>query len=336
MTVTVEAGLTLSALQALLARENQRLPLDVPDPDHATVGGVFATNTSGPRRFGAGRPRDLLIGVSFVTSEGALVKGGGRVVKNVAGYDFPRLLTGSLGTLGVITQVTLKVRPRPETSSIVWVKLREASRLASALDGLNTSNTRPVSVELLNAPAAAHVGASAGLEGADWVLAVGFEDNARSVAWQVDRLRAELRDFECHLCEGASTEPLWAALTQFQADPLGPVCLVANLKPSTVASYVCRFDPARWSVQAHAGNGIVRAHAFGPWELEAIATEIDRLRALAVADGGNLVLSRCPAVWKATLKVWGEPRADWGLAQRIKRALDPRGVLNPGRFVGTI
>src|SRR5262245_50095288 len=100
MTITVQAGITVSRLQSLLAEQNQRLPLDVPQSERATLGGLYATNVTGPRRFGAGRPRDMILGVSFVTSAGEDVKGGGRVVKNVAGYDFPRLLTGSMGTLG--------------------------------------------------------------------------------------------------------------------------------------------------------------------------------------------------------------------------------------------
>src|SRR5438270_486132 len=150
MTVTVEAGVTISALQAVLATEGQRLLIDAPAPDCATIGGVLATNTSGPRRFGAGRPRDQIIGVSFVTSDGALVKGGGRVVKNVAGYDFPRLLTGSLGTLGAICQLTLKVRPIPEASALVWVPFTTAESLAPAIEKLNTSGTRPTALDLLN------------------------------------------------------------------------------------------------------------------------------------------------------------------------------------------
>ena len=336
MTITVEAGLTIASLQSVLAVEKQRLLVEAPHPDRATIGAVFATNTSGPRRFGAGRPRDQVIGVSFVTADGALVKGGGRVVKNVAGYDFPRLLTGSMGTLGVITQLTLKVRPRPEASAIVWVPFTSLDRLSPALDLLNTSGTRPIALEVLNPPAARHVGAPLGLPADDWVLAVGYEDNAPSVAWQVDRLMFELGRTDVVTCEGVETDPLWTALTGFQAAELGPVGIVANLRPSSVTGFGKDLDPRRWAIQAHAGNGIVRGHLLGVHDLETVATWIDRSRAEAVSDGGNLILSRAPADWKERLRVWGEPRDDWALAGRIKKAFDPRGVMNPGRFVGTI
>jgi glycolate oxidase FAD binding subunit len=336
MTITVEAGITLSAVQDVLGGQNQRLLIEAPHPDRATLGGIYATNTCGPRRFGAGRPRDQVIGVSFVTSDGAQVKGGGRVVKNVAGYDFPRLLTGSMGTLGVISQLTLKVRPRPEASAVVWLPFPGGEGLGKALDSLNTSGTRPIALELLNAAAARVAGAPLGLPSDDPVLALGFEDNAPSVAWQLSQLRTELGRHDAVVREGTDSESLWSALTEFQAAELGPVTLVASLRPSSVAVFVQQFDLDRWAVQAHAGNGIVRAHALGSPGLEEIAPEVDRLRAEAVRDGGNLTLSRCPAAWKDRLRVWGEPRPDWSIAERIKKALDPLGVMNPGRFVGTI
>ncbi len=333
MTVTVEAGITLSALQATLATEGQRLLIDAPRPDLATIGGVFATNTSGPRRFGAGRPRDQIIGVSFVTWDGALVKGGGRVVKNVAGYDFPRLLTGSMGTLGVIVQVTLKVRPRPEASALVWASFGTIEAVRNALDRLNTSATRPMAVELLNPGAARSIGSGLGLPVDAYVLVVGFEDNVPSVAWQVDELRKELDQPECLVLEGDAAGSLWSGLTEYQAVEAGPVTIVANLRPSSVARFVGGLETGLWSSQSHAGNGIVRAHWTGGFELEPFAAEVDRLRSFAVRDGGNLVLSRCPADWKPRLKVWGEPRADWSLAAKIKNALDPSGLMNPGRVL---
>jgi glycolate dehydrogenase FAD-binding subunit len=336
MTVTVEAGITISALQATLASEGQRLLIDAPHPELATIGAVFATNASGPRRFGAGRPRDQIIGVSFVTSDGALVKGGGRVVKNVAGYDFPRLLTGSMGTLGVIAQVTLKVRPRPEACAIVWATFGRIADVGAALDRLNTSGTRPMAVELLNHSATESIGGPLGLPLDAFVLAVGFEDNIPSVAWQIERLQKELDQPESAVLEGEAAGPLWSALTEFQSMECGLVTIVANLRPSTVARYLGGLDPALWSAQAHAGNGIVRAHWLGGPELNPIAIEVARLRAIAVDDGGNLILSRCPAEWKARLQVWGEPRPDWALSEKIKRALDPSGLMNPGRFINNL
>jgi glycolate oxidase FAD binding subunit len=135
MTITVEAGLTLAALQTALAAHRQRLPLDAPHPGRATLGGIYATDTSGPRRYGAGRPRDLIIGVGFVTADGHTVRGGGRVVKNVAGYDFPKLLTGSMGTLGILCQMTLKVRPTPEDSALALVPFADAGSLAGPWSG---------------------------------------------------------------------------------------------------------------------------------------------------------------------------------------------------------
>ncbi len=218
MTITVEAGMTLSALRAVLAEQGQRVLVDAPDPDRATLGGIYATNTSGPRRYAAGRPRDQIIGVSFVTSEGVVVKGGGRVVKNVAGYDFPKLLTGSMGTLGIITQLTLKVRPIPEASAIVWVPFWNPKRLADALDQLNTSGTRPVALEFLNGSGARTVAHGLGLPTGQGILAIGYEDNWSSVRWQIDRLKSELgRSDDIAILEGADTSPLWKALTDFQA-----------------------------------------------------------------------------------------------------------------------
>ncbi len=336
MTITVEAGITLGALRAVLAAESQRLLIDAPHPDLATLGAIFATNTSGPRRYGAGRPRDQVIGVSFVTSDGALVKGGGRVVKNVAGYDFPRLLTGSMGTLGILVQLTLKVRPIPESSAVVWVPFKSPETLATALDALNSSGTRPMALEVLNRSGARIVGEPLGLPIGEWILAVGFEDNATSVAWQVEQLKTELRAPEFLVRDGKDSATLWTALTEFQAAAPGTISVVANLRPSSVVSYARRLDPAVWAVHAHAGNGIVRAHRLLEDDLDRIAPAIDQMRAEAVADGGNLIVSRAPAAWKPRLRVWGEPRGDWALAERIKNAFDPAGVMNPGRFVGTI
>jgi glycolate oxidase FAD binding subunit len=336
MTITVEAGITAEALRRVLAEEKQRLQLDVPQADRATLGGVYATNTCGPRRFGLGRPRDQIIGVGFVTSGGAVVKGGGRVVKNVAGYDFPKLLTGSLGTLGIITQMTLKVRPLPEASAILWVSFSQVGSVADALDALNTSGSRPIAIELLNRSAAESVAGPLDLPADEWVLAIGLEDNAASVRWQVNRLMTELGRNDIIVREGADSLNSWSALTEFQAAELGPMSCIATIPPSVVSRYIQEPRADRWMIQAHAGNGIVRMHAAGEWTLDDAATLVNRLRSLAVDNDGDLIVSHCPTEWKERLRVWGEPRPDWILARRIKAALDPRGVMNPGRFLSGI
>src|SRR5262249_23749753 len=163
-----------------------------------------------------------------------------------------------------------------------------------------------------------------------------FEDNPTSVGWQVDRLMIELGRTNIVIREGSEADPVWTALTEFQAAEVGPVSFVANIRPSSVAGFVVDLDRSLWGIQAPPGNGIVRGHATASPDLEALTPEIERLRAMAVRDGGNLVLARCPAEWKERLRVWGEPRADWALAERVKQALDPKGVMNPGRFVANI
>ena len=336
MTITVEAGITLGVLRRVVAEQGQRLTLDAPQADRATLGGIFATNSSGPRRFGLGRARDQVIGVRFVSASGEVLKGGGRVVKNVAGYDLPKLLTGSMGTLGIIAELTLKVRPLPGASALAWIRFRRLADAAQAIDRLNTSGTRPVAIELLGGLVAKDVGGAGDLPVEDWVVVVGLEDNAESVAWQIDRLSLELGRTDLVILQGDDSAPLWAALVDSQAEEIGPLTLAIHLKPSAALGFLPSLDPARWAIQSHAGNGIIWAHLRAEADLQAIAPEVDRLRLEAGRLGGSLTLPRCPTPWKDRLRVWGQPRGDWAMAEKVKAALDPGGVLNPGRFVGTI
>src|SRR5262249_44306269 len=142
MTITVQAGIPIAELQRLLAAENQRLPVDVPHAERATLGGALAVNASGPRRYGFGTFRDYVLGISTINDEGQETRAGGRVVKNVAGYDLCKLHIGALGTLGIISQVTLKVRPLPEARAIVTLGC-ESPALGPLLDQLQQSGTRP-------------------------------------------------------------------------------------------------------------------------------------------------------------------------------------------------
>ncbi len=330
MTVTVEAGITLGALRDLVSGQGQRLAIEAGYPESVTLGGIYATASTGPRRFGWGRPRDQIIGVSFVTADGELVRGGGRVVKNVAGYDFPKLLTGSMGTLGIITELTLKVSPRPEASALVRVEFDSLGLAASALEKLNVSGTRPVSLELVDGQTAQPG------QGGAWELLVGLEGNRAAVDWQIHRLESELGQTGLPVGRDAEAEVAWLDFVEAEAEAAGPVGFTASFAPSRALEFLEGIDLDRWSIRVHAGNGVVRGTARSEGDLEAWANEIDNLRRASARLEGALILSRCPTAWKDRLNVWGPRRPDWSIAERVKLALDPGRVLNPGRFLGTI
>jgi glycolate oxidase FAD binding subunit len=340
MTITVQAGITLARLQELLRTENQRLPVDVPLPDRATLGGALATNTSGPRRYGCGTLRDYVIGLSAVNDEGQEIKAGGRVVKNVAGYDLCKLYVGSLGTLGIITQVTLKLRPAPEEHALV-IATSDEGRLEDLLDRLHRSRTRPVCLDLLNPAAVRYINQHAGLPppGEGWAVVVGYEDNHDAVAWQVQQLIQELgTGWPLDTRVAIAGEPLWRGLGEFQALPEAALTFKANLLPHGSAAF-CRKAAALEEtllVQAHAGSGIVIGHAVGELTLARAQALLKALGEEAAGLQGNIVLLRCPVAWKQALPVWGRARGDFDLMRAVKDKLDPRRLFNPGRFVAGI
>jgi glycolate dehydrogenase FAD-binding subunit len=341
MTITVGAGITLDHLQQLLAGENQRLPVDVPHGDRATLGGALAVNASGPRRLGFGTLRDYVIGISTINDEGIETKAGGRVVKNVAGYDLCKLHVGALGTLGIISQVTLKVRPLPEARALLTLGC-EASALDALLAAIHNSRIRPACVEAINRPAARALGRAGGaLPDTPWVLVLGFEDSDAAVNWQVQQFLREAPAPSVSGLEvraGAASEPLGRALVEFTSQPAAVAAFKANLLPSAVASFALQAAALAddLQIQAHAGSGIVRGHFTGPLTLERATPMLKELLAASTAAQGNLVVVQCPPDWKRSLPVWGMPRNDEWLMRQVKAKLDPRSVFNPGRFVGGI
>jgi glycolate oxidase FAD binding subunit len=340
MTITVQAGITVGQLAEVLAAQGQRLPVDVPRAAQATLGGALATNTSGPRRLGFGTLRDYVIGISVVNDRGEEVKAGGRVVKNVAGYDLCKLYVGSLGTLGVITQVTLKLRPRPEEQALLILQTR-AECLGPLLDLLHRSRTRPVCLDVLGAAAARLLNreADAGLPEAGPVVVAGYEGSREAVTWQVQQLVKELRTghpLEARV--GSPAAPLWQALAELPGAQPGPLSFKANLLPSACAAFWGRAGelPGELLLQAHAGNGLVVGHAGPGLKSDEAAVLVKELRELAAAGGGQVVLHHCPTAWKERLSVWGPPRGDAWLMRAVKQQLDPGGLFNPGRFVDGI
>jgi glycolate oxidase FAD binding subunit len=211
MTITVQAGVTMRQLADALAAEKQWLPVDAPQPESATIGGVIACGASGPRRFASGTMRDYVIGISAVDGRGISFKGGGRVVKNVAGYDFCKLLTGSLGTVGVITQVTLKIRPQPEKSAIVSCEFSELETADRLLAALVTSRTTPAAFELVAGPF---------WETSGRVL-IGLEGSEPEVDWMCRRLADEWKSIgirETQTAIGEHAIDLWRRLRVFPTD----------------------------------------------------------------------------------------------------------------------
>lgn len=328
MTITVEAGLTLAKLAETLAAENQYLPIDVAAPQTATLGGVMAANFSGPHRYGYGTLRDYVIGVSAVDGRGTTFKAGGRVVKNVAGYDFCKLLCGSLGTLAVVTQVTLKVRPRPAASAIVAYDANDLDRAETLLAALTTTRTTPVAVEL-TVP-----------HGSPSEVLIGFEGTAVEVDWlvaQLDRELAPLGAAPKQTLRDGATADVWRKLTEFGcAAESSSLVLKLNVRPSRIVDLckaIGKLVPGA-SMQAHAGSGIVLVDCGDMPSHEAAKLLIRDLRPAAAAAGGQAVVWNCPSPDEWTRQAfWGPTRDDDAVMRAVKRQFDPHGLLNPGRFI---
>lgn len=340
MTITVEAGVTMRTIADLLAKERQRLPVDVPQADRATIGGVIATNWNGPRRYGEGSLRDFVIGIHAVDGRGLPFKGGGRVVKNVAGYDFCKLLTGSLGTLGVITQVTLRLKPIPEQSALVACSLPDAHAAERLLAGLITSRTRPAAIELLAGPVWQADPAFAALSrasGSNLAVVVGLEGTGTEVEFMIRQLCDEWRETGC--CEPlivGEASALWQRLIEFPAAGESPLVLKASVKPSGTTAIIDaaqQLDP-QCSLQAHAGNGIViiKMSKFPDQGLSRAL--VGRLQPVAAAHHGQVIVLSNPSGAEMTHQsVWGATDSPLDLMTAVKREFDPKDILNRGRFV---
>lgn len=340
MTITVEAGLTMKALADVLAEERQRLPIDVPLSNLATIGGVIATNTNGPRRFGEGTIRDYVIGIHAVDGRGIPFKGGGRVVKNVAGYDFCKLLTGSLGTLAVITQVTLRLKPIPEQLALVACSVPDLESAEKLLAGLITSRVAPTAIELLAGPGWESVPSLESLARAGQhalFLVVGLEGTGPEVEFMVSQLIAEWREqgIADPLLVGESAA-LWDRLVEFPAPGDAPLVLQASVAPSGITALVNaarRLDP-RCTIQAHAGNGsaILKFAEFPQQGLSRAL--VGNLQPVASAHHGHVrVLSNPSGAEMTHQSVWGATDAPLWLMGEVKRKFDPKGILNRGRFL---
>jgi glycolate oxidase FAD binding subunit len=337
LVVRVQGGARLADLQAALAPAGQWLALDPPEP-RATVGGVVAANASGPRRLRYGTVRDLIIGITVVLADGTVARAGGKVVKNVAGYDLAKLFCGSLGTLGLVAEATFRLHPLPAAAAVVTLEVDTPQRVGAAVGPLLRSALEPSAVELA---------------WPDWQLpgrlTVVFEGIQPGVEAQAAACAELLGRVGTAAVAGPGETD--AALDTLGVRPFekADVGVKVTCPPADLAAVLedLRAGPSPWlgPVHAHAGTGVLWvASDFGEGELEAsggrmvpaLAGAVTAARERLAALGGSLVLVKAPPELKRAVDAWGPAGDAVGLMRRVKERFDPDRRLSPGRFVGGI
>ncbi len=322
LTATIQAGARLAAVNEVLARHGQWLPLDPADADRATIGGLVATNDSGPRRHRYGAPRDLIIGVEMARADGRLAKGGGIVVKNVAGYDLPRLLTGSFGSLGLIVAATFKLFPLAPASRTLVASVAEPGAAGELAAALAASQLTPTAVEIAGPP---------------FEILVRFEAPEAAIAAQVAEAAtlAHAAGASARVVSGEDEARLWEAHATRSRGGTGCV-LKVNLLPSDLAptlAWLNQTAPAgTWTIAGRAGLGVLYLRVDASAESQ--GRLVNALRERFPAGRGSVVVLRATPELKKMVDVWGPIGDAAPLMRGVKRQFDPGGVLNPGRGPG--
>jgi glycolate oxidase FAD binding subunit len=313
LTISVEAGMPYAELTALLAANQQMIPLDPPYAATATIGGVLAANHSGPRRRLYGTARDLVIGIQFATMAGKLVQAGGMVVKNVAGLDMGKLMIGSWGTLGIITTVNFKLIPKDKFTRTFLQSFPSAQDAIAERTRILQSVLQPAAVDLLSPAASARIGKSG------WLLAIGTGGSQALI----DRYSRELASFET--LEAAAEQAFWRSIENFAEAFLtdnanGAIVRVAIPLAELATALASHTGPAL----ARAANGVAYLyHATAPTTLT------------KPTPNAHIVMDAGPAT-RAASTLWPEPGNDFPVMEKIKQMLDPKHLLNKGRRYGRI
>jgi glycolate oxidase FAD binding subunit len=326
MVVEVEAGCTLAALQAHLAPHRQRLAIDPPAPDRATIGGLIATNAFGPRRARFGSLRDLIVGISLVRADGVRVRGGGKVVKNVAGFDLPKLAVGSLGSLGMIATATFRLHPMPEAMSLSCFPACDAATARKLV--------REMTARQLEPAAMLAVRADDGAPGSYDVYVL-FEGFASGVTEQRDRLESIAHAFgraaplETDSHELARLDGNARLHGNLRLRLAAPPAVLDRLESDALVPLAEAFADLRIALYPSLGIAFAAATPDDPG---AAATYVDRARSLLESFGGNLVVLEAPD--GANIDVYGTLPESFGLMRELKNRFDPKRRFNPGRFIG--
>jgi glycolate oxidase FAD binding subunit len=337
--VAVRAGTRLHDLQAELRKNTQWLPLDPPGARSATVGGLIAANRNGPRRLLYGAIRDMLIGIRVALPTGEVIKAGGKVVKNVAGYDLTKLFIGSFGAAGVITDATFKIAPFPGEGQTILVAVPDRDAAYDLTTAVLRSYLLPSALEAANPQALRRITSAAGIDVHDrggWGVLVLIEGLLESRTRHIDEMRSLVgARGRMDVLEGAAHTALWAAVAEYpspEGHPEavvcragGPIAQWADLARGIDAARI----PARPAeILAHAGIGLLYAACAaedGPAMVEALG-------AAAAAGGGYTVVEVAPPALKPRLPLWGAPPGGLDLMRRLHEKFDPRGIMVPGRL----
>ncbi len=376
LTITVEAGVKFRDVQARLATEEDRcylpledlkteagefvcsdrshsgcfLPIDPPFSEKATLGGIVASNTTGPRRLLYGLPRDLVLGVRFVTPKGDIIGAGGKTVKNVSGYDISKLIIGSLGSLGILCEITLRLLPLPEKMESLLFSFDSFSDAGAFAGAILGTKLLPAAVEVANKTALEVMDVRGPLDFTPGACVVVVAMEAFGEA--VDRMRKELLAMASHfksrghaLVQEEKHRLFWLTVGELQGTSLQRSPRLVGLQlnyPLSAWKTVFEFADKTLSqarvnhtLLCHAGSGVMLVNllpsAADSGDQAMIGT-VQALLAECRRAGGNLVVQRAPADLKKRLPVWGEPGSDLPLMKRIRGELDPAGVMCPGRF----
>ena len=379
LTITVEAGVKFRDIQARLATEEDRcylpigdlstgedemicsdrshsgcfLPIDPPWSKRATIGGIVACNSCGPRRLLYGLPRDILLGVRFVAPDGTIVGTGGKTVKNVSGYDISKLMIGSMGTLGILCDMTFRLLPLPERMETFLASFGSFSDASAFAKGIFETKLLPAAVEVMNDAAMENTrrGTTYDFEPGDFFVAIALEAFDEAVS----RMRSDLVDMATHFGARSSTTipedehlRFWLSLSDLEETVAGryPGLISAKLNyPLSKWDSIIRFSDEILSsrdiphtVVAHAGSGVSVINLLR--EEKELSEVNGTLQAFEIIlkncrdGGGNMIIQAAPSELKGHLPVWGEPGQDLLVMKRIREQLDPSGVMSPGRFVG--
>lgn len=345
MTVTVRSGTTMKEVTEYLAQYQQMFPIDPAHPEFSTVGGVIAANDSGPKRLRYGSARDHVIGLRVVYPDGRIIRTGGKVVKNVAGYDMSKLFIGSMGTLGIMTEITMKLRPLPKYESLVLLRFSKGdmNEFKTFIIALLDSMIEPVSLEIISPTLNKRLTGEGG-----YSLAIAFEDVERSVLYQEDWVRSRKPEgTEMQILHQDQAKSWWSAF--YAIAPYGShaetttemeVALKIGSLNMDVPEIISACEEMGGSKNLHvethggAGHGISRAYIKG--NEDHILSFIQLIRLFVEESGGYVIVQHAPLPLRNRLSVWSEKPSCFSLMEGIKRSIDPNRVLNPNRFVGGI